>query len=308
MLAGSGKTVTYRSEKLCSATGLANLWVAFNGYWPEMGAAIETTTFKELEAYCVLARAPTMKDRVLVVASAGNTAAAFALVCSRNDIRCLVIVPQIAMRRLAFQEELNPHVRIVSLCGSSDYSDAIALAEAVSGHKGFCPEGGVKNVARRDGIGTTLLDAAETMGRLPDFYLQAIGSGTGAIAAHNAAKRLIRDGRFGTKLPRLMLSQNLPFAPMFRAWKSRRKDLDGMDRELDRRHAHQIVASVLSNRRPPYSAAGGVFDVLTESDGDILAASNYETLRSVKFFEDVEGIDIDPAAGVALATLLRAVR
>ena len=62
-------------------------------------------------------------------------------------------------------------------------------------------EGGAKNVARRDGMGTVMLDAAVTIGRMPDYYFQAIGSGTGGIAAWEAALRLRDDGRFGTRLP-----------------------------------------------------------------------------------------------------------
>src|SRR5471030_546048 len=35
--------------------GLEELWVSFNGWWPEHGASLRTATFKELEAYAVLA-------------------------------------------------------------------------------------------------------------------------------------------------------------------------------------------------------------------------------------------------------------
>jgi threonine synthase len=78
VLAGSGVPATYRSERLARLLGLAELWIAFNGFWPERGATLATGTFKELEAYAVLGRVPAQSDRILVVASAGNTAAAFA--------------------------------------------------------------------------------------------------------------------------------------------------------------------------------------------------------------------------------------
>jgi cysteate synthase len=53
-LLGSARTVTYQSERLSRLVGLPNLWVAFNGYWPEKSAAFQTTTFKDLEAWTVL--------------------------------------------------------------------------------------------------------------------------------------------------------------------------------------------------------------------------------------------------------------
>jgi cysteate synthase len=303
-LRGSQRTATYRSERLCRQTGLPNLWIAFNGYWPEKGALLESATFKDLEAYTALARLPE-SDEVLVVSSAGNTAAAFARACSLNHQRCLIVVPESGLQRMQFPEPLDPCVKIVSLIGFTDYYDAIMLANSVSKEAGFVSEGGVKNVARRDGLGTTMLSAAETIGRLPDYYFQAIGSGAGAIAVNEAARRLIADGRFGDTLPRLMLSQNVPFAPIYLSWKSQRRELVHVEAEDGKRQIMQIAAHVLSNRQPPYGIRGGVYDVLTETGGDMMVADNSETLNASRLFEESEGIDIDPAAAVAFATLLK---
>src|SRR5215207_5014144 len=66
-LSGSGGSVTYKSEKLNRLIGLSNVWVVFNGYWPEKGATLETATFKELEAWSVLSRIPEQHAGVLVV-------------------------------------------------------------------------------------------------------------------------------------------------------------------------------------------------------------------------------------------------
>jgi cysteate synthase len=166
----------------------------------------------------------------------------------------------------------------------------------------------VANVARRTGLGTTLLSAVEAIGRLPDYYFQAVGSGAGGIGVHEAARLLIRDGRFGDRFPRLMLSQNLPFVPLYTSWTAGRRELVAIDPDDGRRQIMQIAAHVLSNRQPPYSVRGGVFDVLTESAGLMLAADNLETLPRLQLFEEMEGIDIDPASAVAFATLLKAAR
>jgi len=301
-------TVIYRSAALNRMAGLSNVWLAFNGYWPERGARLETTTFKELEAWAVLGRLPERRDEVMVIASAGNTAAAFAKACSQTDVPCLIIVPEVGLANLQFAEPLGSCVKIVSLVGFTDYADAIALANRVSGLDGFFPEGGVANVARRAGLGTTLLAAVETIGRLPDYYFQAVGSGAGGIGVHEAARLLIQDGRFGSRFPRLMLSQNLPFVPLYASWTAGRRDLVKIDPDDGRRQIRQIAAHVLSNRQPPYSVRGGVFDVLTESGGFMLVADNLETLPRLQLFEEMEGIDIDPASAVAFTTLLKAAR
>ena len=307
-LADAGGSVVYYSAALNRMAGLSNVWVSFNGYWPERGAQLETTTFKELEAWAVLGRLPERQDEVMVIASAGNTAAAFARACSESGVACLIIVPEVGLSGLQFSDPLASCVKIVSLVGLTDYADAISLANRVAALDGFFPEGGVANVARRAGLGTTLLSAVEALGRLPDYYFQAVGSGAGGIGVHEAARLVIRDGRFGDRFPRLMLSQNLPFVPLYTSWTAGRRELVAIDPDDGRRQIRQIAAHVLSNRQPPYSVRGGVFDVLTESGGLMLAADNLETLPRLQLFEEMEGIDIDPASAVAFATLLKAAR
>lgn len=157
---------------------------------------------------------------------------------------------------------LDPCVRIISLAGTADYHDAITFAEYISQVEGFLAEGGARNIARRDGLATTILNAVETIGKLPDYYFQAVGSGTGIIAAHEGAKRLVDDGRFGPKVPWLMLSRNLPFAPMYYTWKLNQRELIALDRDLGKAQQRRIVAPVLSKLKPSYSVAGGVYDAL----------------------------------------------
>ena len=41
-LEGSSAPVTFRSEKMAGELGLTNLWITFNGYWPEKGAGMST--------------------------------------------------------------------------------------------------------------------------------------------------------------------------------------------------------------------------------------------------------------------------
>lgn len=302
---GSVRTLTYRSERLCRLIGLRHLWIAFHGYCPERGAEGGTGTFKDLEAYCVLGRLPRLDGDVLVVASAGNTAAAFANACSANATRCLIVVPESALGRLRFEQPLRPGVRVVAMNGDSDYFDAIALADVVAARPGFQLEGGVKNVGRRDGLGTVMLSVYETLERLPDFYVQAVGSGAGAIAVHEAARRLT--GGVGP-YPVLLLAQNLPFAPIHDAWRAGRRDWTPLDPDDARRRIASMCAKVLSNRNPPWGVRGGLFDVLAESRGRVVAVRNADVAAATRLFEESEQVDIEPAGAVALACLMSAVR
>lgn len=306
-LKNSAPPVTYKSEKLAEILHLKNLYITFNGYWPDKGANMTTCSFKETEAYSVCARLEKDSKGVMVVASAGNTARAFAKVCSDNDIPLLIVVPEDNLDALWFSEPVAGCVKLISTPSGTDYFDAIDLASKICKSEKFFEEGGAKNVARRDGMGTTVLSATATIGKIPDYYFQAIGSGTGTIAAWEANLRLIADGRFGTNKMVLIPAQNYPFTPMYDAWKNGSRDLlpadDGKSREL----ALQITAKVLSNRRPPYGVAGGLFDALTDSMGDVEIADNGELERACELFERTEGIDIHPAAGIALAGMIKSI-
>ena len=307
MLKGSSAPVTYKSKGLARHLGLENLYITFNGYYPAIGATMSTCSFKETEAYSVCGRFDESAGRILVVASAGNTARAFAKVCSENNIPLLLSVPEDNLDALWFEEPLNDCVKLIAAQKGGDYFDAIHLSNVALKSGRFIAEGGAKNVARRDGMGTTVLSAVTTIGRIPDYYFQAVGSGTGAIAAWEANMRLIEDGRFGSNMMHLMVSQNAPFVPMYDAWRADSRDMLPYEADKARRDVSIIDAKVLSNRKPPYSLRGGLYDALKATDGDVLTATNAQVRKALRLFEETEGIDIHPAAGVALASLIKQV-
>ena len=306
-LVTEARTAVYRSTGLAAHLGLDALWIAFNGWWPERGATLATATFKELEAVAVLGRLAPDERRTMVVASAGNTAAAFAAIASEAGVAAVIVIPLDAWAALASLVHVAPCVRVVAVAGGT-YEDAIALARRLAARDGYVAEGGVRNVARRDGMGTVMLSAVEAIGKLPDVYVQAVGSAAGALAAHEAALRLIADGRFGPRPPRLVLSQNAPFTPIHDAWVKRAVALDECNPLDARIRQSAITATVLGNPAPPYAAYGGVREALAASDGRTYAIGNDEMANAMALFAEIEGIDIEPAPGVALASLIRAVR
>ena len=306
-LDGSCAPVTYRSVKLAEKLKLDKLFITFSGYWPEKGAFMSTCSFKETEAYSVCGRFEPGDGKVLVVASAGNTARAFAKVCSDNKIPLLLCVPAGNMDALWFEKPLDPCVKLAVTEPGSDYFDAINLSNLVTKCGGYIAEGGAKNVARRDGMGTTVLSATEFIGRIPDYYFQAVGSGTGAIAAWEANLRLIGDGNYGDNKMKLVVSQNSPFLPMYHAWKAHSRNLHVYDDDHARQLVEEIDAKVLSNRRPPYTIKGGLYDALADNEGDVLSVTNEAARTASQIFLETEGIDLHPAAAVAVASLIDAV-
>jgi len=300
--------ITYKSSGLAKTLGLKNLYIGFSGYWPEKKARTLTCSFKESEAFPTLLRARERGIRSLTLASTGSTGRAFAYAASIMDFPVTIVVPKSGLHRIWTTEKPSKNVRLICL-GNGDYYDAIELAKKIGKEEGINNEGGAKNVARRDGMGTVMLDGAVKIGKIPDHYFQAIGSGTGAIAAWEACLRLIEDGNWGDRLPRLQLSQNLPFAPMHHAWKDNRREIiEEKDMPEARKLIKQMYTDILSNRLPSYSITGGIYDAMKDCSGNIFGITNDEAKEAKTLFESSEGIDILPAAAVAVASLVKAAR
>lgn len=165
---GSCRPLVYRSEGLAARLGLTDLWIAFSGYWPERGCHMVSSSFKELEAYCVLARTP-VSAGIMVVASAGNTAAAFLAAGRRAPgTACALVVPERTLPDLATVAAIagpsSGNTQVIALRDGT-YNDAIRLSRDLVAE---CPsafaEGGVRNVARRDGLAVVALTAFERAG------------------------------------------------------------------------------------------------------------------------------------------------
>jgi cysteate synthase len=289
-------SVTYKSHGMAAELGLKNLYISFSGYWPERGARMPTCSFKDLEAPPTVKRLQERGDRpILVVASAGNTARAFAQTASIAGQKLVLFVPENALHRMWITVEAGP-VTLISVKG--DYFDAIQVADKVQSLPGFVPEGGARNIARRDGMGTVMLEAALTIGKIPQHYFQAVGSGTGGISAWEAGMRLIEDGRFGSELSCLHLAQNIPNAPIYYAWTGKEPEP----------FAAEMFDDVLFNRRPPYAVAGGVKDALEATGGQVYGISDQEAASAKRLFEESEEIDIVNAPAIAVAALEQAAK
>jgi cysteate synthase len=79
-----------------------------------------------------------------------------------------------------------------------------------------------------------------------------------------------------------------------------------MSDDTARKQVEEKDAKVLSNRKPPYSIKGGLFDAMMDAGGEIFGITNQEARAAAKYFTEKEGNDIEPAAAVAVASLIEA--
>ncbi len=307
----------FQSGKIADYLNLKNLHVLFSGHWPEKNAFNIVGSFKLFEAICVLKKADET-NKLLILSSAGNAGRAAVQLSILLNYPVIVVIPANAT---GLMEVWNPHHRrscFLIAVENGFYAEAIETVDHImSNIHGLVREGGVYNVARRDALGAPFLRACMKMGGIPAHYFQAIGSGTGAIAALEASRRLL-DASFPLAnartdagvngAMRLRLSQNDPFSPVARAWKNGKREYRGYSPRESRERLEKTAAQVLSNNNPPYAARGGLFDALSETSGTVDGVSNEEVRRAMDLFRGMKHVDLDPAAGVALASLKRAAK
>ncbi len=312
--------VTYKSTKLSKHLGLSHLYVTYSGYNPDIGAYNHTGTFKEFEAIGVFARQGYQTQTQLVLASAGNTARAFCEIGSKLHAKVVIVMPRAALQDLWTTSPKHPNIRVLAVDGS--YNDAIRLAKRISQYEGCIAEGGVYNVGRRDALATTFLSAVACMKRIPDHYIQAIGSGSGAISAWESSIRLQELGMYNTSHastqypqpssktrsghPIIHVAQNAPFAPVVDSWNAHSKTLRALQHKDEQASLGPIYARVLANNNPPYSIAGGLYHMLCDCEGYAYACTNEEGRQAGMLFEQLEGFRVSASSEIALAALHKA--
>jgi len=298
-------TITYKADELGNRIGLSNLWVAFHGYWPEKGGICPTGSFKDMEAVPTIQRMKDHSCKGMICASAGNTARAFTHFCADDDFPLIVVVADIHANRIWAKKSMNMDSVKVVVVKDGNYQDAKDVAKQLSKLlPGWQLEGGAHNIARRDGIGSLILNSYEEIGRLPDHYFQAVGGGPGPIGVYEMMERLIDSGHYEGKVAKIHLSQNPEHCPIHNAWQRDSRELEAIDfPEGDA----EVYSDYLLSETPAYSVTGGVYDVLEASNGETYIVEKDDAIAAGKIFEDVEKIDVLSPAKVALSSLIQAI-
>ena len=298
-------TVTYKSEELARKLGLSNLWITYHGYWPERGGLCPTGAFKDMEAVPTIQRLRDHGCSGVICASAGNTARAFSHFCDLDNFPLIVVVADIHAHRIwRTNPTVNDCVKVV-VVENGNYADAkIVAKEIASKLDGWQLEGGAHNVARRDGIGSLIIDAWNEIGRMPDHYFQGVGGGPGPIGVYEMMQRLIDFGLDDGPLAKIHLSQNPEHCPIHKAWQDGRSTLQDFDfPEGD----VEVYSDYLLSASPAYGVKGGVYDTLKSTSGETYVVERQEAIDAGKLFEETEGIDIMTPAEVALGSLIQAI-
>lgn len=298
----AAEVAVVHNHELSEQLGLPELRLLVSGEAPEHGATLRSGSFKEFEAIGTLSRFSALDGPLPVIASAGNSALAALEIGNRYGLPAVLVVPDGVT--LGSRTPAGPRGPLVIRLLHGSYADAKALAASLVAHgEGrLLADGGFRNVARRQGLALPFLSAVRQLGEIPDVYVQAVGSGCGALAVLESCPSLIAAG-LGHRPPRLLLIQNHPYAPIVEAFRHNGDQLPDWSAAEQRARISAISARVLSSQDIPYHQPGGLRQALLETNGLVEAVSNAQIAKAQQLLLRFLGLRVCEASGAALAGL-----
>jgi threonine synthase len=295
---GEGGTPLVRATNLGLMLGRPNLFVKDERQGP-------TGSFKDRQAALAVS---VMKENGLtqaVVASTGNVAIAYAAYCARAGIKLYAfltsLVPAEKMRECAFYG-----AQVIKV--TATYDRAKELAERFAQQRGMYFDRGLRSIAAVESMKTLAYELAEQLApdtggigpwQAPDWYIQAVSGGLGPAGAMKGFVELKAMGLID-KVPALACIQAEGCAPMATAFK---RNLEAA--EPVRTPRTHIATLATGNPGRAYKVLRRYIQTY---GGVIEAVSDEDAYRALHVLAKMEGLSMEPAAGVAFAGLIKLVR
>ena len=273
-----------------------------------------TGSFKDRQASLAVS---VMKEAGLtecVVASTGNVAISYSAYCARAGIKLWAfltsMVPGDKMREVALYGS-----EVVKVTGT--YDQAKQLAASFAEHRHLFLDRGLRSIAARESMKTLAYEVCEQLAwldrsgrsptvplsdgrrpgfRAPDWYIQAVSGGMGPIGAWKGFSELKQMGLID-RIPRFAAIQPEGCAPMPRAFKAGKDRADVVDNP--RTHIATLATG------DPGAAYPLLRSIILQHGGTMEMVSDEDAFRAMHVMAKMEGISVEPAAGVAFAGLFK---
>jgi threonine synthase len=283
-----------------------------------------TGSFKDRQASLAIS---VMKERSIteaVVASTGNVAISYSAYSALAGIKMWAFltssVPADKMREVALYGS-----EVVKVTGTYDQTKEVAADFAR--HKGLHLDRGLKSFAARESMKTVAFEIAEQLGwaledlnpgspslparsllsrsqrpparlRAPDWYIQAVSGGMGPVGVWRGFKQLYDLGLVD-RIPKLACIQAAGCAPMVYSF---RKGLEVAEPVVNPQTLITTVATGF-----PGLAYVHLRRLILEHGGLFEAAGDDEAFRAMHVMAKMDGMSMEPAAGLAFAGLFKMV-
>lgn len=310
---GEGGTPLIKVVNLGTMLGHSNIYVKDERQSP-------TGSFKDRQAALAVSVLKEAGVTEAVVASTGNVAISYAAYCARAGIKLYAfltsLVPPEKMRECALYG-----AQVIKVTGT--YDRAKEIAQEFANQRNMFYDRGLRSLAAVESMKTLAYETAEQLAqefarsangaatpapngdqrtppwRAPDWYIQAVSGGLGPVGAMRGFVELQQMG-LTDSVPKLACIQAEGCAPMANAFKQGRKTAEvvTVPRTL-------IATLATGNPGRGYSLLKKHIDTY---GGIIESVSDEEAYRAVHVLAQMEGMSMEPAAGVAFAGLFKLIR
>ena len=299
---GEGGTPLLHATNLGLMLGCPHIYVKDERQGP-------TGSFKDRQASLALSVMKEQGVTEAVVASTGNVAISYSAYSALAGIKMWVfltsLVPPEKMREVALYGS-----EVVKVTATYDQTKKVAARFAA--RNGLCLERGIRGISAREGMKTVAFEIAEQLGKMvetrffgknlvspwrtPDWYIQSVSGGMGPVGVWKGYEELIRLG-LADRMPRLACIQAAGCAPMVNSFN---KGLEEAEPVLNPQTL--VITLATGSPGPAYAFLSRV---IREHGGAFEAVTDEETFRAMHVMAKLDGISMEPAAGVAFAGLFK---
>jgi threonine synthase len=271
-----------------------------------------TKSFKDRQAAVTIAALLESGITEMVVASSGNIALAYAAHAARCGIKVWAFLTS-RVPTAKLREILLYGARVVKIAGNMDQTRKIAIDFARQ--RNVFMDQAAQTVPSVEAMKTLAYETTEqlsaTMGpplpknkkqpsnpwRAPDWYIQPVSVGLGPIGILKGFSELRIMGLID-RSPAMGLIQPEGCSPMAKAWNLGMDSIDPLAVQdtsieslttMDPGRAYTLLHHRMAQE------SGGIFEVVTDR----------ETYKAISLLARMEGILVEPAAGVAIAGLIK---
>jgi threonine synthase len=302
---GEGGTPLIKVVNLGLMLGRANIYVKDERQSP-------TGSFKDRQAAVAVSVMKESGITEAVVASTGNVAISYAAYCARAGIKVYAfltsLVPPEKMRECALYG-----TQVIKVTGT--YDRAKEIAQQFARQKNLLYDRGLRSIAAVESMKTIAYEMAEQLAlatppgsngkhahrpwRAPDWYIQAVSGGLGPLGVMKGFVELHKMGLID-RIPKLACIQADGCAPMAHSFQRGLANAETVAVPRTR-----IATLSTGNPGRGYNLLKGYID---QYGGLMDSVTDDEGYRAVHVLAKMEGISMEPAAGVAFAGLFKLVR
>ncbi|RME37448.1 MAG: pyridoxal-phosphate dependent enzyme [Thermoflexia bacterium] len=294
---GEGGTPLLQATNLSMMLGCPYLFIKDERQGP-------TGSFKDRQASLAISVMKELGVTEAVLASTGNVAISYAAYGARAGIKIWAfltsLVPAEKMREVAIYG-----AQVIKVTGTYDQTKRIAADFAQ--RRGLYLDRGIRSIAARESMKTVAFEIAEQLAahlgpapsapwRAPDWYVQAVSGGLGPVGVWKGFEELYRMGLID-RMPKLACIQAEGCAPMVRSFE---KGLDKAEPVLNPRT--RIITVATGDPGPAYTFLARV---IRQHGGVFEMVSDEEAFRAIHVLAKLEGLSMEPAAGMAFAGLFK---